>query len=260
MTIPTHRPNCKLLYSQQMQQFPVGWSQMPSLKHAALSRCLDMLRSACRLQTLQKRLSASWQQAKANRLHNAIADAHQAALRHDTGKTAFAIIRRLTPRQPFRAIRSRVEKHCQLLKKAKNPLIPQKCAPKDIRPIALTYSVGKTILGFLIKALKAHQACTAATADLCLSFLPARGTLEALCMCVNIAVRLDHYVRVLVRLTGEDHRALALFGSLLLSLDMSQAFDRLPSSYLAQGFDMFQVDPSLSQLFSQMVGSGNVSF
>ena len=72
----------------------------------SIAALFEAWKHASRLQILKKRLSASCRHAKANRLHQAVADAHNAALRHDT-RTVFAVIRRITPRQPYRAIRLR---------------------------------------------------------------------------------------------------------------------------------------------------------
>ena len=228
---------------------------------------------SARMLILKRRLSQSCRMAKAQRLHLAIADARAAADRHDT-RTIFAIIRRLTPKQPYRAIRLRgsqgeallASEECDLFtqhfesvfKVAKptfpsavgplaempfsehdlakalahapvgkavgpsslpnlvlrmlseplaawlwkalfrawccdtSPSIPQVWrdawlvllakrsvrTPSDVRPIALTDSIGKTILGLFTQALKPQVMPKLMHLPI-FAFIPGRGTLES---------------------------------------------------------------------------------
>ena len=208
------------------------------------------------------------------RLQSAVEEAHSAAMRHDI-RTVFQVIHRLTPKQPFRAIRLRgsngeaqhAHAECQQLEvhfaevfqtthppanahsspikgmsltyealvhafatapttkavgphsmpnlmlrmlaeplagwlwpalehawcQQASPIIPQawrdawlvllarrlvRC-PGDIRPIALTDSIGKTILGLLTQALKPYSVPRLQQMPI-FAFIPAKGTLEAL--------------------------------------------------------------------------------
>ena len=312
---------------------------------------------ASRLQALKKRLSASCRHAKAQRLHQAVADAHHAALRHDT-RTVFAIIRKITPRQPYRTIRLRGPKgeaipafeegrqlvehfqtvfqsttyspplnmgqlshlpftfdalvngfHKAPITKAvgpcslpnlmlrllaeplaewlwpaltdawcnhENPPIPQDWKdawlvllakrlvkqPKDIRPIALTDSIGNTVLGLLTQELK-PQILPAILRQPIFAFVPARGTLEALMFAC------DHCRQVRPACESVSpsywrrahHTAIPMIcGGMILSLDMSQAFDRLPRTILAKGFAMLEVDPQLSQFFLKWLDQASYHF
>ena len=121
----------------------------------------------------------------------------------------------------------------------------------DIRPIALTDSVGKTILGLLTQALRPHVLPTMQTMPI-FAFVPARGTEEALMMVFNHCRTIRAACEAQTcsfwhRLAG--HAPTSLAGGAMLSLDMSQAFDRLPRHVLQAGFDLLQVPLPIARLF-----------
>ena len=123
--------------------------------------------------------------------------------------------------------------------------------PKDVRPIALTDGIGKTVLGLLTQELK-HMIQPSLTPLPIFAFMPHRGTEEALmfvfqhCRKVRNACTLQQG-NYWSRLQG--HTLPDLAGGAILSLDMSQAFDRLPRDWLQHGFDITQVPPEISQMF-----------
>ena len=324
------------------------WHSYSIVRRTSTCSLPDLFRAwfhSTRIQQLKRRLSTSCKQAKVKRLQDAATAAHHAALRHDT-RVVFEIIRRLTPKQPHRAIRLRgskgealfaIEECAQfeqhfasvfqstseihppdngplvglpfsrddlahafgsapvhkavgpktlpnLLLRAlsepladwlwpalqhewcgtKEPTVPQAWrdawlvllakrlvrSPKDIRPIALTDSIGRTVLGLLTQALKTDVIPTMQTLPI-FAFVPGRGTLEALMyVCQHCRT-----VRTLCESSAYSYwkpspgSATGLRGGLMLSLDMSQAFDRLPRHLLAVGFDLLGVDGKLSQMF-----------
>ena len=296
-----------------------------------------------RLHRLKRRLSQSCKTVKVQRLQRAVTEAAAAAQRHDTRKV-FEIIRKLTPKQPFRAIRLRgpsgeampahdeckqFEAHFEavfqctqpfkapdlnqiaalpftfddlthalanapvtkavgprslpnlLLRMLALPLaewiwpalehawcsqvpsIPQEWrdawlvllakrsvrAPGDVRPIALTDSIGRTILGLLTKALKPVVLPSLQKLPI-FAFIPQRGTLEALMFvsqhCREVRQQCEQAGHTYWRQT-RGIQAPPLRGGMMLSLDMSQAFDRLPRDKLATGFT--RVSDALSQFF-----------
>ena len=105
----------------------------------------------------------------------------------------------------------------------------------DVRPIALTDSLGRTILGLLTNALK-KQVYPQITLLPIFAFVPKRGTLEALYFVCNHC----RTVRTMCEATNSSYwkrsSSQPLVGGMMLSLDMSQAFDRLPRAHLAEGF------------------------
>ena len=105
-------------------------------------------------------------------------------------------------------------------------------SPKDIRPIALTDLLGKTVLSLIVMKPKRS------TADaLILAFAHLRTTCQA-CQQASSTVwqRRDG---------GHAHW---LAGGCCLSLDLSEAFDRLPRHLLREGFDLTPCPPSLIAL------------
>ena len=305
---------------------------------AAISALFQAWHHFVRMHVVKKRLAQLCKRTKVQRLQQAVDEACIAATRHDT-RTIFAIIRKLTPKQPYRAIRLRGEhgeallasEECDLfvqhfervfqaqyphsptgvgalrqmpfsqeeleiafarapIGKAVGPkslpnfrllsvsvaawvwpalhkawcttsmptmdawlvLLAKRCvrAPTDIRPIALTDSIGRTVLGLLTQALKPQVLPKLSHLPI-FAFVPGRGTLEALmfvcdhCRTVrNLCATPRSNQTVASPSPLKDFR-----GGLMLSIDMSQAFDRLPLDQLALGFDWLQVDPQLSQLF-----------
>ena len=76
---------------------------------------------------------------------------------------------------------------------------------------------------------------------------------------VNIVEKLGAFVTQPAHHFGVDQQP-SLCGGLLLSLDMSQAFDRLPRSHLCRGFDMLEVPPHLSQFFLRWLDEATYHF
>ena len=123
--------------------------------------------------------------------------------------------------------------------------------PRDIRPIALTDGLGKIILGLLTTKLMAITYPVLRTLPI-FAFIPQRGTEEALMFvfqhCRTIRDGCARNSQTFwTRHAG--HPTPAFFGGAILSLDMSQAFDRLPRHLLHQGFNMTGVPSELALLF-----------
>ena len=121
----------------------------------------------------------------------------------------------------------------------------------DTRPIALTDSLGKVILGLLTHSIRPQVLPVFAALPI-FAFIPGRGTDEAI-MCVFEHCR---HVRSQCEAQGgtfwsrlAGHRPKSLTGGALLSLDMSQAFDRLPRNILHEGFQLTMVPPAIAHLF-----------
>ena len=124
--------------------------------------------------------------------------------------------------------------------------------PNDVRPIALTDSLGKIVPGLLTRHLTKLIQPTLCTLPL-FAYLPNRGTLEAL----NFVCAHCRHVRSLCEANSQSywkrqasHAPPGTAGGFVFSLDMSQAFDRLPGAHLASGLQMLEVDARLSQIFS----------
>ena len=335
MAYPSHRSLLAQLWH--------SYAQIRRTSHTSSAALFNAWKHQCRLRLIKRRLSQACKQAKVSRLQCAVDQANAAAQRHDT-RALFAVIRKLTPRTPYRAIRLHgsqgealtAEEECQqfrdhfatvfcsdspnqdpalqtfqslpfsydelhhalahapvtkavgpkalpnlLLRMLSEPLcdwlwhslqhdwclhlhphIPQgwkdawlvllaKRRVKhatDVRPIALTDSLGRTILGLLTRALK-KQVYPQITHLPIFAFVPNRGTLEALYFVCNHC----RTVRTLCEAASNSYwkrsSAQPLVGGMMLSLDMSQAFDRLPRSHLAEGFQHLDIDPTLTSFF-----------
>ena len=322
-----------------------------------LQSLFQVWQSHVRLMQLKRRLSKSCKAAKVHRLQTAVAEAHQAALRQDI-RTVFQVIRKLTPKQPFRTIRLRGPQgealpafdeckqfeahfaevfqsptsepvhamtpihelpftfdelvhafHTAPITKAagphsmphlllrllaeplatwlwpaleqswchqSHPTIPQEWrdawlvllakrlvrCPGDVRPIALTDSIGKTVLGLLTHAIKPYIVPQLQQMPM-FAFLPARGTHEALLFvcqhCREVRSQCEAAGHTYWRQTHAQP-APPLRGGLMLRLDMSQAFDRLPRNQLSTGFQLLQVPSSLSQFFMHWLDQATYHF
>ena len=133
--------------------------------------------------------------------------------------------------------------------------------PRDIRLIALTDSLGRTILGLLTHVTKPQVIPKLLHLPI-FAFVPGRGTLEALLFACDHCRRVRTLCSTNVNSPWQaSQRQVAAFrGGLLLSFDMSQAFDRLPRQQLAIGFDWLNVDPQLSQLFLKWLHEATYHF
>ena len=106
--------------------------------------------------------------------------------------------------------------------------------PTDLRPIALTCGLGKAVLGALVKAASSHMVVHLIQYPL-FAYTERRGVFEALCYVFDHC----HQVRTECTMANPSHwqkqaghTKPKLVGGLMLSLDLSQAFDRLPRSKL----------------------------
>ena len=146
-----------------------------------------------------------------------------------------------------------------------NPMIPQQWKdawlsllakravrqPKDVRPIALTDGLGKIVLGLLTAKLKPITYPLMRTLPI-FAFIPNRGTEEALMFVFYHCRKVRDACTTNARSFWSRHAGhpqTCLAGGAILSLDMSQAFDRLPRERLHQGFQLAGVPEDLSLLF-----------
>ena len=95
--------------------------------------------------------------------------------------------------------------------------------PKDIRPIALTDSLGTRILGVLAQVLRPY-ALPATQQMPIFAFIPNRGPKEALCR--SVRSHGSSAVFVLASSHKSPSPTTQMAGGATLSLDMSQDFDR----------------------------------
>ena len=112
--------------------------------------------------------------------------------------------------------------------------------PADVRPIALTDSIGKLVLGILTKKLKIeihHQLIPLPL----FAYMPRRSTIDALLFVFDHCRLIRATCQAASNSYWKTRQSVArppLCGGLMLSLDMSQAFDRLPRSELLAGFNL----------------------
>ena len=122
--------------------------------------------------------------------------------------------------------------------------------PKDVRPIALTDILGKCVLQTLIQKVRPHVLPSLCQAPL-LGYLPSRSTIDALIAvfqhCRLVRARSQSAMKNLwQRRAGEAPRRIG--GGLCLSLDLSEAFDRMPRDRLGPGLDQVHCPPDLKVL------------
>ena len=122
--------------------------------------------------------------------------------------------------------------------------------PKDVRPIALTDVLGKCVLQTLMQKVRPHVLPSLCQAPL-LGYLPNRSTIDALIAvfhhCRDVRARSQSAMKNLwQRRAGEAPRRIG--GGLCLSLDLSEAFDRMPRERLGPGLDQVNCPPDLKVL------------
>ena len=122
--------------------------------------------------------------------------------------------------------------------------------PNDLRPIALTCGLGKAVLGTVIKQAQATIAPTLKTFPL-FAYTAQRGVFEALCYAFDHC----HQVRSICTQANPSHwqkeaghTKPLLVGGVMLSLDLTQAFDRLPRSALYEGLLLRGCPPQIACL------------
>ena len=125
----------------------------------------------------------------------------------------------------------------------------RKC--QDTRPIALTDSLGKIVLGLLTKHIQPYVQPMFRRLPI-FAFVPHRGTEEALMHVFKHCRAIRHACTHQATSFWKRHAGFCqapLAGGALLSLDMSQAFDRLPRQHLLKGFQMTSVPEEIQLLF-----------
>ena len=139
-------------------------------------------------------------------------------------------------------------------KDAKLTLLPKRQVkqPTDLRPIALTDPVGKAILcGYTLRA-KAAMLPTLVTLPL-LAYLPHRSVAEALvtiftfCPDIRTTCAMQASSPWKPRTTNRP----ILQGGMILSLDLKQAFDRLPRDELQSGLKYCQCPDAIATVLLQ---------
>ena len=101
---PMSRPMPMLKHRSILAQMWHSYAQLRQTRTCTMQSLFHAWTHSCRLQKLKHRLSKSCKQAKVNRLQAAVTQATDAAQRHDT-RLLFATVRKLAPKQPYRAIR-----------------------------------------------------------------------------------------------------------------------------------------------------------
>ena len=100
------RPSQNLAHRPMLSQLWHSYAEMRKPRSCTLQAVFNSWLHSARIQQLKKRLSATCRRVKVRRLEYAIHQAEDAARRRDS-RALFAVIRRLTPKQPYRAIRLR---------------------------------------------------------------------------------------------------------------------------------------------------------
>ena len=122
--------------------------------------------------------------------------------------------------------------------------------PKDLRPIAFTDSIGKLVLGVLTTKLRNQLVPTLTTLPL-FAYLPGRSTSDALMFAFDHCRQVRACCQAATssywdRYAGRQKPLIC--GGLMISLDLSQAFDRLPRTMLAEGFDIIAPHSTVAPL------------
>jgi len=134
--------------------------------------------------------------------------------------------------------------------------------PRDLRPIALLEPSGKTVMGMASKHL--HEQLWPTLQGLPqFAYLPGRGADEALsriatfCRAVRAKIEMHHYP---VHQQAYGLHPGELGGGLLLSLDLSKAFDTVCRKRLFAGLRRFGVHDSLLGLLQSIYNSTSFAF
>ena len=134
--------------------------------------------------------------------------------------------------------------------------------PRDLRPIALLEPSGKTVMGMASKHL--HEQLWPTLQGLPqFAYLPGRGADEALsriatfCRAVRTKIEMHHYP---VHQQAYGLHPGELGGGLLLSLDLSKAFDTVCRKRLFAGLRRFGVHDSLLGLLQSIYNSTSFAF
>ncbi|CAE7783692.1 unnamed protein product [Symbiodinium sp. CCMP2592] len=125
--------------------------------------------------------------------------------------------------------------------------------PEDHRPIGLSCPLGKKVLSCLVGPY-IPQMLAAIQQFPQYAYQQGRAQYDALRRafkhCASVREELGHHRRDLhARKAG--HRPTPLFGALMLTLDLSQAFDRMPRHHLLQGMRDLQLPDSLVAVVMQ---------
>ena len=123
-------------------------------------------------------------------------------------------------------------------------------SPRDLRPIALTDSIGKLVLGILTTKLRNQLRPTLVTLPL-FAYLPGRTTSDALMFVFDHCRQVREHCQEATSSYWErraNKPKPKLCGGLMMSLDLSQAFDRLPRDLLAEGFASLVPDSEVAPL------------
>ena len=131
-------------------------------------------------------------------------------------------------------------------------MVPKRAAksPEDLRPIALTDPLGKGVLG-LISSLARDESMPQLCQIPQFAFLPYRGTTDALDQIFAFCDQIRQLSRTATPNAWDrqkGHRSPKLRGGLILSLDLSHAFDTVSRCDIACALDRLAIDTNLSKL------------
>ena len=134
--------------------------------------------------------------------------------------------------------------------------------PDELRPISLLEPSGKTILGLIASRLLQQTFWLLGTLPM-FAYLPQRGCYDALTRvflhCKHVREQLQH-VKYPIHRSSSGAAMPQLFGGLLLSLDLSRAFDEVCRSRLFAALIDIGVDSDIIQLLQHIYSHTSFEF